>query len=1217
MNNWRGFVLIAMVILLNVPSQAQTGAGAVQGTVRDTSGAVLPGASVKLLHVATSVLTTTTTTGVGFFMFPSVPPGHYRITIESVGMQRWEGQFVVLTGQAAVVEPVLAVSGTTTEVTVAGDVSNPINVDNSTLGATLERQRIDQLPLNGRSITTLIGATTPGLEGTRAYGLAQAALDVVQDGAVLQNRDLGGVFVRPPGLDSVEEFRVESNGSSAKMNRPGTVILTTRSGTNKFHGSAFETARNNGIGVARQRQDYYDKPPHLVRNEFGFWSGGPVYLPKVYDGRNKTFWFFNYEAYRTYSATTASTTVPTAAMRGGDFSGLIDGTGRATAIYDPWTTDAKTWKRQPFAGNRIPVNRMSPLTKYLYGITPLPTHTDVNPIVRDNFFAPGPAIRRDHAETMKFDHNLSERDRVFLRYTHGNKYDKRMGNDASFPTLHDETNVTFTPARNDTGVVSWTHTISPTFFSETVGTYAYQRINVQSGTPGNWAEQLNLPNPMGGALFPMIINTGFYQYKQPDNERNNRTWIATIDQNFTKISGRHELQFGGRIRAERFFELPDGARSGTVSFSGPQTGLYDSASGATYGATPRTGHESANLFLGVAASYQAAFSHGMYHFRDREYAGYFQDNWRVNPRLTLNLGLRYEFQPPTSERDGLLTTFDLKTKSIVNGPSLEQMYAIGATRPSIIEAFTKIGTKFITAKQAGLPESLIHGDPWDFGPRAGFAYRLTSGAKTTVLRGGFSLFTYPPYVRTFYSRLRNDPPFQASFSTGINDAARSPDGLPNYGLRSVPQYVAGVNTRDAVNFDNPPNVARGGFTTYYLDPNQPSTRVAEWNLTVEREVASRIVARAAYVGNHGYNLEQWSAFNQAPNNYIWFSTTGKPLPTGAYASVARRNFDNTTYGDIHVYQRSGWSNFNGVQMELERRYAKGYGFQFFYVMGNAYRAGGDGWSDSLIQQPDVFMPGAVPTDPQKLNRFLNYQRDTDIPKHRVRWNWLVDLPFGHGRKIGQNASGLVDRLIGGWQFAGFGSVRSRYFALPTNNWGALGNMEIYGTKYKIEDCRSGQCYPGYLYYNGYIPANRINSYDAQGKPNGVMGVPENYKPAQQPIIPMPAGGPIAGDPMAAFYESNTVWVPMANGQTQRTGLDTNLHPWRNQYITAPNVFTLDGSLFKNTRINERFNLRFNADFFNVLNRAGLVLPNSSSGILSLQNSGQGARELQLGLRLSW
>jgi hypothetical protein len=157
-------------------------------------------------------------------------------------MQPWRGELLLQTADTASVDVVLKVAVATTEITVAGDVTNPINTDNATLGSTLERQRIDQLPLNGRSIQTLISNTTPGLENTRAFGLMASALDVVQDGAVLANRDFGGVFARPPGLDSVEEFKVESNNSSAKMNRPGTVILTTRSGTNQLHGSAFETA---------------------------------------------------------------------------------------------------------------------------------------------------------------------------------------------------------------------------------------------------------------------------------------------------------------------------------------------------------------------------------------------------------------------------------------------------------------------------------------------------------------------------------------------------------------------------------------------------------------------------------------------------------------------------------------------------------------------------------------------------------------------------------------------------------------------------------------------------------------------------------------------------------------------------------------------------------------------------------------------------------------
>ncbi|MFB3826545.1 MAG: TonB-dependent receptor domain-containing protein [Bryobacteraceae bacterium] len=1215
-----GSCFLALLVMCALPRiPAQTGAASVQGTVRDSSAAVIPGAELILVHAATSTRHRSSTNHAGLFLFPSLPIGEYSIAVSSPGMETWEGKLVLRAGQSMTVDPQLKPAATSTSVTVAGDVTSLVTLDSATIGSTVERARVEQLPLNGRSINSLLAITTPGIEKTqRAYGLLSHALEMVQDGAVLANLELGYITTRPPGLDSVEEFKVETNNSSAKMNRPATVIVTTRSGTNELHGSAFETARNSGLGVARRRQDYYTKPPHLVRNEFGFWTGGPVYLPKLFDGRNKTFFFFNYEAGRQAAGTTLSTTVPTEEMRRGDFSGLIDGTGRRTTIYDPWSTDSRTWARQPFPNNQIPMMRQSPLAKSLYAITPLPTRLEVNPMVSNNLFAPGPDNQPQNTETVKIDHNLNESNRVFVRYTHGRLSREYPGNNASFPTLGDETNVSFSLTRNESAVFSWTRTISPTFFSETIATYYYEHTDIAGGTRGNWAEQLGLPNPMGGSLFPIITSTGFYQYRQPDNERTARTWTTTVDQNFTKVHGRHELQFGGRFRNVRIYELPDGSRSGQHDFSGPQSGLYDPASGSTYGAVPRTGHAAANLFMGLANNYTNAFVRSTYYFRDREYAAYFQDKWRATPRLTVNAGVRYEEHPPLGEHNKLFSSFDMKSKSFIVGQPLDALYRIGATRPSIIKAFTDIGARYITAKEAGLPASMVHGYPWNFGPRAGFAYRLTQGGKSTVLRGGYALFFYPPPMRNFYANLRMSQPFSVSFQVPQNNAATSPDGLPNYSLRSVPRYVAGANTRDIVNFDLPPNVSRGGFTTYFMDPDQPTTGVHEWNLTLEREIFNRIVFRIGYVGNHGYNLEQWAVTNQAPNNYIWFVTTRQPLPTGAYANVARRNYDTQTYGDLQRYQKSGWSNFNGIQLEVERRFARDFGFQFFYVMGNAFRAAGNGWSDGLLQDTNMFLPGAVPQDEHERNRFLNYERDTAVAKHRIRWNWLVDLPFGRGKLLGRNAGGFLDRLIGGWQIAGLGNISSNYWALPTGNWGYLGDIEVYGKKYKIEDCRSGACIPGYLYYNGYIPANRINSYDPKtGKPNGVMGVPANYKPASLPIIPMPADGGSASDPNQPYYDSNTVWVPLANGSVQRIGYDSNLHPWQNQYRLGPFSFGMDASLFKNTRINERFTVRFNADFFNVLNMPGLAQPNSSTGILSLQNSAQAARQLQLSLRLSW
>jgi hypothetical protein len=199
------------------------------------------------------------------------------------------------------------------------------------------------------------------------------------------NRDTGEISGRVPGMDTIEEFRAETNNSSAKMNRPGAVIVNTRSGTNQFHGSVFEVMRNNdlGFGVARRREDKWSRPSHLVRNEFGASGGGPVYIPKVYDGRNKTFVFHAYEAYRSLSGSNLDVSVPTMAMRQGDFSGLVDSVGRKYTLCDPWTTDAK-WNRLPYPNNQIPMARQSALAKYLYSVTPEPTLPAVNPLVGSN-----------------------------------------------------------------------------------------------------------------------------------------------------------------------------------------------------------------------------------------------------------------------------------------------------------------------------------------------------------------------------------------------------------------------------------------------------------------------------------------------------------------------------------------------------------------------------------------------------------------------------------------------------------------------------------------------------------------------------------------------------------------------------------------------------------------------------------------------------------------
>ena len=277
------------IVLMVCSAWPQASTSTVRGTVLDQTGAAIPAASVSLANTATNVTLKTTSSQVGFYTFLGVVPGLYRLTVEANGMQKFEVTLTVQVQQAAVVDAAMKVGQTTTTVEVR-DVTPMLVGDNPTLGHVLERNRIEQLPINGRSVFSLL-QTVPGMEGTRAYGLREGSHEVVLDGAAQSDRLWGGTQNRPPGLDTIQEFKVENSNSSAKFTRPTTVVMATRSGTNEFHGALFETHRNNSIGKARSRTDSYKKPPLLVRNEFGASAGAPVVIPHLYNGKDRTFWF--------------------------------------------------------------------------------------------------------------------------------------------------------------------------------------------------------------------------------------------------------------------------------------------------------------------------------------------------------------------------------------------------------------------------------------------------------------------------------------------------------------------------------------------------------------------------------------------------------------------------------------------------------------------------------------------------------------------------------------------------------------------------------------------------------------------------------------------------------------------------------------------------------------------------------------------------------------
>ena len=1225
----RGFLSItAVAVWLSAVLHAQTGAGQIQGTVTDPTGAVIPNASLALEQVSTAVRSQTVSSADGFFVFPSLPPGAYRLEVTASGMQKWQGDVTLQLGQQGVVNPQMKVGGAAQEVSVVGDVSPLLTTTNPTLATVIERERIEQLPLNGRSISGLMVSTVPGLEGAntvspaqpRVFGLRDSAMEFVQDGVPLDDRNTGNLQARPPGLDTVQEVRIETNNSSAKLDRPANAIFSTMSGTNTLHGAAFETGRNSGFGVARQRQDTFTKAPHLVRNEFGASVGGPAWLPEVYNGRNRTFFFAAWEESRQRQATSTGSAVWTDAMRNGDFSGLVDSNGRKITLYDPWsvTGPSTNYSKTPFPNNQIPLTRESPLAKYVFSVTPLPTAPGVSPLVAQNYFGLAPTAIDQRTLTFRGDHRIGAKDQIWGRYSHGlsNQFNRRGFATGGFPITADNlwNRETYYEVSN-TQAVSWTHTFSPGFFVETVGTASlinWQYSLNQPSAKQDISSMFGTPNPFNVDGAPTLTNLGYQLISLSGVlPRSEYTKIYSIEQNYTRVLGRHQIEFGWRFRQEVLNTKPDSPDPSVLSFDSSATGLYNPATGNAFGTMPQTGDNGANFFLGIAGSYTQARPPGNYNMHGKDISSYVQDTWKVRRDLTLNLGVRWEYLGPYVDDRGMTAGFDLRSKSLIDAVPINQMVASGYTTQPIADAYSALGVKWITPGQAGLPDSIVSVSKHDFAPRAGFAWNPRVGGHNVVARGGYGLYHFPIPARTF-GEMRLNPPLQGSYSFSWNSSAQSPDALPNYFLRATPTVIAGVNSQNVLDISQPPTVLPGVQVTGFT-PNLPTSVAHQWNFTLETEVMKNTVVRAGLVGTAGRHIDDVQLFNYNPiSNYVWYVNSGQPLPTGYYSNTVRRALDQTTYGNIRIYSKLGYSNYSALQLETERRFSQGVAFQFFYVVGNSLSTGntpsqGGDITTNGIYQPDIFLPGALPQDLDQRLRLLRYARDTDIPQQRLRWNFLVDLPVGRGKKFLGNTGRGWDRLIGGWQVAGSGTAQSRWFTLPTGNWGTLGTPQIYGTQYPITDCRSGQCFPGYLYYNGYIPANRINVA------GGVMGVPSNYAPSSQPINPAPATGTV--DPN--FNDTNNVYVTLKDGTKQLVAYDTGLHPWRNQAIAGPWISSMNASLYKSVAITERVRLRINLDAFNVFNQPGLPLPDNNTGILSLRTSGQGARVLQYTARVSW
>jgi len=1256
-------LILLVFFALSLNAQSGAGGGSIQGTVKDSTGSIIPGATLAIRHLASGRTFNTVSNAEGFFVTPPSNIGAYKIRVEMAGMKAWEGEVTLETGRIAVVDPVL-VPGQVTETVMVTESAPLVTTTDATDASTLDAQRIKEIPINGRNLNTLIANVTPGVEslndvngGVRVSGLMSYSTDYVQDGASSNNREFGG-SANLQGLESIGEVRIETSTSSARYTRPTSIIVSTKSGGNRLSLALFETHRNNAFGVARARQDVFRdgtpyKTPKLIRNEFGGSIGGPIMLPsfgingrKLYDGHNRSFFFVSREGVELVQGITRDFRVPTVAMRKGDFSSLVDSSNRRIDLYDPLTTRQEEFAngrtvsvRDRFPGNQIPLERLSPFTKRILGITPLPTDI-TNPNVTDNLKLVVATSQfpntSDNPLTIRLDHRFGVNDDVFVKYNQGvrnNNYLGTAGNNGA-PTANREANVTFLPVQGRATALSWIHRFSTTFFVETLVNRTWQLTRTVTGpVDKDWSKELGLPNPNGEIGWPNITGTGFtnYNYIEGDNRRQLYSMVSNAEQNYSLVRKSHNFSFGYRLHDEKQQLLPDqGAISGSVAFSSNATALESSTLGTTLapGIVPQTGHDMANFFLGYASTYTVGLKRGLLRLREKNYGTYFQDNWRVSRRLTLTPGIRWDMNPAFNEQNRLLNAFDSPSKSIVLPEPLDYYYKLGVTSPALVDALQNVGVSFKSAADLGRSKQLFPSNWFDIGPRAGFVFSLQQGERPFVIRGGYGLYISAVPMRTLLAQFSGMVPFRANYTYSPNSAAQSPDGIPNYQLRNVPEVIAGVNSAGVIDLNSPAGIARGTAVTG-LDGKQPSLRIHEWNLALEKQLSPSTVIRLTYKGKHGYNTDQLFNINPQASDYIWYLTTGRVTPTGEFANVLRRPYDQNAYTNVQLLQRSGYINSATWALEMERKFKNGLGFQFFYTLTNSLRLAGNSFRDDVGAARSAYLPGTVPTDPKELNRFLFYDRDPGVPKHRIRWNWIYDLPFGQRKRIGRNASPWVNALIGGWRLSGTGTLVSTWYAMPTTNWGEQTKFETYGNSKKVLDCRATpatssnladeRCIEGYLWFNGYISERFIDSRNDFGLRNGVFGLPADYKPAQKPIIPWPKNGKPT-DANNADYDTNVVYLPLLTGGVVRVNYDNSLHSWRNQQRLGPFNWTLDASMLKYFTFSERVKLRANVDVFNVFNVQGLNVP-AADGIASLASSYGGfgfrPRQVQVNLRLEF
>lgn len=1083
----RKLSLAALTVLV---AFAQSERGSITGVVTDTSGAAMASVPVTITNSATNTTEHVTTTNGGEYNAPNLAPGRYTIEIGASGFKRFVEQGITVTAGSTVrLDAQLQVGQISEAIEVQAQAAQ-MQTENAKVSTAVQNKLVDELPLvvGGamRSAFDLVAITpeSKGSGNTLSLGGGQAAAwGATLDGlAVNTNRsaDAGETAYITPSVESLTEFTVDTNGFKAEFGQAGggAITFVSKSGTNTFHGTAYDFLRNDALDA---RGFFAPSRSIYKQNDFGASGGGPVIVPKLYNGRNKTFFFLSYEGFRNRVGTNGSIlSVPTPEMYQGDFSNWVGSNGKLLTIYDPATTrpnpSGSGFIRDPFPNNKIPMDRFSAISKAIlpYAQNVVPNRPGLVPgtsaYVRNNYVVSGGSTTTPTDKgSMKFDENLGYKHHLAFFYNR-TRFNNEPGPSGP-PGLP-------APLWNgqiqDYGAADYrlSHdwTISPRLLNHfSVGGNKFNKNSFSIGTGQNWKDKVCIKNAVDcNVNFPNISFSDFTGWGSTAyNGTEQPMWAIKDDLSY--IWGAHTFKFGYAFESQRANGFGQQNISGQASFSFLETSIP--------GATSATsGSSFASFLLGNADS--GATETIRYLPQTYDYHGFYaQDDWRISKKLIVNLGLRYEFTKPPVAGMNQYSDFSATTPNpAVNGyPGALIFAGSGAGRT---------GTS-----------SLVPGWYGGWGPRLGAAYQFDS--KTTIRAGAGRSFSRVTVVASsgHYAGFIGQYNF-ASPNQGITPAFNWDQGLPSYPL--PPQINPSFANNGNVDFWNGQDATRAPETLY-------------WTFSIQRQLSSSTVFEASYNASAGVHLQSgiinvnqvpMTVVNQLIDKYgvsqaislLNSSVTstqavaaGIPIPYSNFtdANVQRSRTVNQALRPYPQFltvdtsqsggDKSGHSTYHAMVLKLERRFSGGVTFQWNYTFSK------------LLTDSDTYYANSGFAEDNG-NRRLEKSIGQFDQTHVVKLNTLVDLPFGKGRRW--LTGGIANQVVGGWRLSaiqiyasGYPLAVTRNATLPIFN----GNNRAYIASYDNWRAQyNGKFDPAVdLFYN---PA----AFPAQ--PAGLLGNSTRYNP---------------------------------------------------------------------------------------------------------------------------